>query len=137
MKHLKLYEAFEGSKLPEGVMRIDQLGYYKMLGPEQADLPIEERATLEAVCKYIGFYEWIIPTNKAFFTMAKHATAHTYMKPLAIFGVTKTGEHTLCTYTEYGFNKDSYYTASSLEPLLQVAIDDMKAQPQIEWAEIR
>ena len=137
MKHLKLYEAFEGSKLPEGVMRIDKLEYHRILSSGQADLPTEERATLEAVCKYIGFYEWTIPTNDMFFTMAKHATAHTYMKPLAIFGVTKTGEHTLCTYTEYGFNKDSYYTAPSLEPLLQVAIDDMKAQPQIEWAEIR
>ena len=118
-------------------MRIDKEEYHRILGQGQADLPTEERAALEAVCKSIGFYEWVIPTNKMFFTMAKEVTTHTYMKPLAIFGVTKTREHTLCTYTEYGFNKDSYYTAPSLEPLLQVAIDDMKAQPKIKWAEIR
>lgn len=137
MKHLQLYEAFEGGKLPEGVTRLDQLGYHKMLGQEQADLPTGERATLETICKLIGFHEWVIPTNKMFFTMAKEVIRDTYVKPLALFGVTKTGKHTLCTYGGYGPNKDSWYTAPSLEPLLHVALSDMKAQLQTEWEVVR
>jgi hypothetical protein len=140
MKHIKLYESFEGNPLPDHVDRIDKENYHIIVSSGQIDLSPEERITLDGVCKLIKFSEWIIPTNKLFFTMAKETTTHTYMKPLAVFGKAESDgriQYTLCTYTEYGFNKDSYYVADTLEPLLQVALVDMKAQDRIEWAKIR
>lgn len=119
-----------------------------VISSSQIDLTPEERITLDGVCKLIRFSEWSIPTNQLFFTMAKEATANTFLKPLAIFGKTQSGEYTeyttsertqytLCTYPEYGFHKDNYYVADTLEPLLQVALSDMKVQPKIDWAEIK